>query len=215
MSKISGKCINNKIGVRFDSLHNRVLATGLNGLPILRVDKWTNEATKDEATSKLEENIDYKETHSQICVVTVENDKYPYRIGDKLFVHYMAWETADGGDIVTHNAVIIVDYVFFTILPDNSLKMAKDTYIGEPIFTDEEITPSGIFLQAGKKEALKVKILHVPEPYVNEYGHLIENVASIGDTVISIDQYNYEFNYNGKRYVRLTSKEIIGIYEEI
>lgn len=215
LENIKGHCIHNRLAVRFDKDHNRVLGKGLNGINIIRVDKWTNDATKNEETSKQEENVDYKETHPQICVVTTSNEKYPYRIGDKLFVHYMAYETAELGDLVTYDAVIRADMVFFTILPDGTWRMAKDIYVGEAVILDEEITPSGIIASLGKKDQLRVKITHVPEPYQNEHGVTIKPCVEVGDIAISIDKYNYEFNLDGKRYVKLTSKEIAGVYQEV
>lgn len=215
LENIQGKCIHNRLAVRFDKDHNRILGKGLNGAPIVRVDKWTNEATKNEETSKLEENVDYKETHPQICVVTASNEKYPYKVGDKLFVHYMAYETAELGDLVTYDAMINADMVFFTILPDGSWKMAKDVYIGEAVVFGEEIRPSGIIASLGKKDQLRVNITHVPEPIENIHGVTIWNCIEVGEIAISIDKYNYEFAYDGKRYIKLTSKEIAGIYQEV
>lgn len=210
---LSGTAIGDKLGVRFDRDHNKVVGKGLNGLAIIRPDAWLHkESTADGEKTTTAENVDYKETHSQICVVTIENPKYPYRVGDRLFVHYMAWETAQMGDIVTFDGIIHADYVFFVMKTDTEWVLAKDTYIGEPVFTDEVITPNGIFLQGGKKEQLKVKITHVCDPFINEHGQTVNPCVSVGDTAISIDKFNYEFKLNGKKYVRLNAHEIAGTY---
>jgi hypothetical protein len=200
-------CINKYLSVKFDKDHNKIVGTGLNGLPIIRPDAWLHkDAANDHEKTTVEENVDYKETHPQICIVTAENPNYPYRVGDRLFVHYMAYETAAHGDIVTYEAIIIADYVFFKINLDGTWDLADDTYIGEPVINDEWVSPSGILVEMGKKDNLRVNITHV-------YKGASRRVK-VGDIAISIDKYNYEFKYENKKYVKLSSHEIAGIYKE-
>lgn len=197
--------VNGFLHVRFDPNHNKVVGKGVNGLDIIRPDEWLHRDNEGKQT--FQENTNYLETKPQVCTVLASNDNYPYQVGDKLFVHYMAWETAKCGDIVTNEAFIIADYVFFTILEDGSLKMADDNYLGKQIYTDDLITKSGIFLQGGKPKALQIKITHIPEKPPKWHDKF---PANIGEIAISCDGYNYEFKYNGEKYIRLKNTEIAG-----
>lgn len=219
IAEAQGICIGRKIGVRFDQLHNKVLGVGLNGIEIVRAEAWKSTQDDKDGNSRFEENVDYKETHPQICVVTKTNPDYPYKVGDKLFVHYMAFETAKNGDIVTYDAIIDADYVFFT-LKDDEIIISEDIYIGEPIYSKEEKTKSGIVLAGGKEDSLKIRILHTTAPfykYLPQIGErakfLTQPIVKPGDIVISQDKYNYHFKYNKKKYVMLKGHEIAAVYE--
>lgn len=193
-------CLNGRIKVKFDVTHNKLIPLGDTGITLIRPDDWLHK--NEENKTVYAENTNYLETKPQVCTVLEPNSKYPYKVGDRLFTHYMAYETAQLGDLVTQEGFIIADYVFFTILPDGSWKMTDDNYIGEQIYTPEKVTTSGLIYDiGGKKENLQVKITHLPDsPIVN-----------IGDTVLSIDRYNYEFTIYPKKYIRLTGNEIAGV----
>lgn len=194
------KCIGNKLRVRFDVKHNRLFKVG--GLELIRPDEWLNR--EDNGESKYEENVNYLETKPQICEVLIANDNYPYKVGDVLFAHYMAWETSQCGDIITNEAFIIGDYIFFQILPDGSWKLADNIYIGKQVYTEEIVSPSGIIIDLGKKkENLQVKLTHLPD----------NSEFEVGDTVLSIDKYNYEFTIYPDKYIKLTRDEIAGKIE--
>lgn len=223
-------CTNKYIAVKFNSDHNKFFELGDTGIKLYRPDEWVerddnSEIKLDEktGTSKFGYNVDYKETHPQICVVMASNPNYPYKVGDRLFVHYMAYETAECGDIVTMEAIIFADYVFFKINPDGTWDLANDTYIGEPVIIGEECTDTGIIASLGKKDNLKVKITHVCKPYYKKnerYPELKPDkltypISNIGDTVTSIDKYNYEFTYENKKYIKLSAHEIAGVYQEV
>lgn len=200
------RCVNNFLGVKFDPTHNKVVGKGINGLDIIRPDEWLHK--DDEGKQTFQENTNYLETKPQICTVIVANDNYPYQVGDKLFVHYMAWETAKCGDIVTHEAFIVADYVFFTILPNGELKMAKENYIGKQLYTEDIVTKSGIFLQGGRPKSLQIRITNIPQEPPKWYGR---HPVVKDDIAISCDGYNYEFKYDGQKYIRLKWSEIAGI----
>lgn len=193
------KLLNKNIIVRFITEHNKAIGTGINGEPIIRADLWLNtEAELADEPSRFDENLNYLETNPQICVVVVPNAYADFKAGDKLFVHYLAWEWKELAD---YGYVIETDYVFFKILPDDTFEMVKDNYLGTPIHhKDEEI--GGFIIASTTKDNLQVDITHVPA----------ESLLSIGDRVISIDKNNYEFDYWGKRYIKLTKEEIVSKY---
>lgn len=195
---------NDKICVSWNRDHNKVIGKGLNGLDLIRADMWLNkEAEEDEnSTSRFNENENYLETNPQICTVLHANAKLKYKPGDRLFVHYMAWEWSERTE---YGSVIDTNYIFFQIMDDGSFETVNDLYLGEPIYSNEEIQ-GGIILLGGKKDNLRVKITHVP---------IMENsrpVCAVGDTVVSIDKNNYEFDYWGTKYIKLTKDEIVGVY---
>jgi hypothetical protein len=194
------KLLNKNIVVRFINEHNSTIGTGINGSPIVRAELWLNtEAEVADEPSRFDENVNYLETNPQICVVVHPNAYCEYRAGDKLFVHYMAWEWREKVD---DGYVIETDYVFFKILPDDTFEMVKDNYLGTPIYTkDEEV--GGFVIAGEKKDNLQVDITHIPT----------ESMFTIGERVISIDKNNYEFDYWGKRFIRLVKDEIVANYE--
>lgn len=191
------KMIGNQIIVAFETDHNKNIGTGIAGKSLLRADLWLNtEAEESDAPSRFDENVNYLETSPQICVVVHPSLNHAYKPGDKLFVHYMAWEWREPAN---GSHVIDTDYILFQIRADGSFIPAKDTYLGEPIYTKDE-EESGFIIAGTKKDSLRVRLTHLPENNV---------LFNTGDVVFSIDKNNYEFDYWGKRYVKLTRTEIV------
>lgn len=197
------RCLNNHLYVKFDADHLRKFQLP-GGITLIRPDEWERRDSDGNIKDTREENTNYLETKPQICEVLAANPSYPYAVGDSLFVHYMAWVGAQCGDLVEQTGFINADYVFFTIEPDGKLKCADDVYLGEMVVGGEEISPSGILVSMGKKDSLRVTLTHIPN----------NSHYDVGDTVISIDRYNYEFDYNGKKMVKLKLSEIAGKVED-
>jgi len=193
----------NLIAVKFNTSHNKIVGNGINGLELIRPDHWiNNEAEENEdSLTRFEENVNYLETNPQICSVLHQNANCEYREGDALFVHYMALEWAE---ITQYGTVIETDFILFQIMPDGELKVVNDTYLGELVYEKEEET-NGFVVIKEKKDSLKIKITHVAPNHRQEFGF------GVGDTVISIDKNNYAFNYNDKKYIKLTRDEIVSI----
>lgn len=190
--------LNNYIIVSFDKKHNKVFEVG--GVELIRPDEWT--LTEEGST-----NFNMKEVHPQIATVLVGNPRYPYRKGDKVFLHYMAKETEQAIDVEgEEQSGVDANFVFFVIDGDNMV-MAKNTYLGEQVYVDAPKTPSGIYTTPfdKKKEVLKIKLTHVP--YDSEY-------FDVGEVVFTVDDNQYTFEYKGKEYIRLRSEEIVGKYKE-
>lgn len=193
------KLLNKNLIVNFVNDHNKAIGIGINGEPIVRADMWLNtEAEVADAPSRFDENVNYLETNPQICVVLTENAYYPFKTGEKLFVHYLAW---DWKEREGEGYVIEADYVFFKILEDGTFEMIKDHYLGTPVIRkDEEV--GGFVIASENKDSLQVDITHVPS----------DGSVQIGDRVIATDKYNYEFDYWGKRYIKLVKEEIVALY---
>lgn len=207
------KCLNNLIKVKFD----RSDVIKLGDLELIRPAVWEEKDKEgnikygEDGTQKMGFNTDLRETKPQLCTVVVANDNYPYKVGDRLFLHYMAYECAQDGDAATNEAYVFSEYVFFTILPSGELQTADNTYLGEAVIYGEEVTTSGIVSSLGRKDSMKVNITHIPSNVPKWSGEPV----NVGDLVVSIDRYNYEFEYGGKKMVRLLRNEIAVILEEI
>ena len=189
------KFLHGKIGVEFDLSHNKKVAAGLNGLDIIRADRFYN--NDNENQNKYNENVNYLETLPQICHVMHPSSQHSYDTGDKLFVHYMACDCAEETEFGT---VIDTDFIFFRIIGEE-FQPIDSLYIGEQVYTNEEVTSSGIFLGGPKRDGLKIKITHTPQ----------NAQYKVGDIVLSIDDKNYEFDYWGKKYIKLMIDEIAGL----
>jgi len=195
------KCLNNLIKVRFED-NSRIR---LGSLELIRPEVWGdvdeggNVKYQDDGTQKMAFNTDLKETRPQICTVVIANDKFPYAIGDRLFLHYMAAETCMDYDITYMSGYIDASRVFFVIEPNGDFRLADKVFIGEPIIVGEEVSRSGIIFGLGRKDRLRVRILHThPNTGID-----------VGDIVMSIDAYNYEFTYEDKSYIMLRKDEIV------
>lgn len=249
------KMMGNMAIVEFNRASNKVLAKGIDGVDIVRAEKWISDDGVDkkervesllrkaevsresyhksysaassfreslrvemhyaqqeaeqaaqelaQSTSRFDENTNYLETNPQIAVVKHPNAKLKYEVGDTVFLHYMAWEWAEPTD---DGHVIDTDFILFQILEDGTLEMIDDLYLGEAVYSSEEITPSGIILLEGKKDNLKVKLTHLPKNNKD---------LKAGDIVLSVDKNNYEFDYNGKKYVKIMRDEIVGVIGEV
>ena len=201
------KILHGNIAGKFDEKHNRSFMIG--DLEIVRADLWVAKHGDEETHTTFNENVNYLETKPQIFTVTHPSANHNYKEGDKLFVHYMAYETAERMD---YGTVISTDFIFFKINEDESIELVDGLYLAESLYTPEDIRPSGIIIGGGKKEALKVRITHVPH---NKPKHYEEHPVKIGDIVLTIDDKNYEFNYlGGKKYVKLLFSEIAMVVQE-
>lgn len=195
------RLIGDKLLVEWDKDHNKVFGKGINGVDIIRPDFWLNtEAVQtDGGVSRFEDNVNYLETNPQIATVVHASTSHGYKPGDKLFLNYMAYEwteKTEGGYIID------TDFILFQILPTGDLKLVDDVYIGEIVHQREEKV-SGFVVLRERKDSLKIKILYAPANHREQMGF------GIGSTVISIDKNNYEFNYNSKKYIKLTRIEIV------
>lgn len=195
------RLLNNYICVIFITDHNHKIGIGLNGMPIIRAEKWLNtEAEEADAPSRFDENENYLETNPQICIVKHPSAYHGYQPGDKLFLHYMAWEWAEATE---YGYVVEADQILFKINEDETLMVVNDTYLGEFLYEREEETETGFVTVKEKKDSLKIKITHLARNHNEAFGF------GIGDVIISIDKNNYQFNYNGGKYIKLTRDEIV------
>jgi co-chaperonin GroES (HSP10) len=198
--------LHDRIICRFDEKHNKIIPLGDTGIELYRPDEWLHR--DEEGKQTFIENFNYLETKPQIATVTESNSKYPYQRGDKLFLHYMAHETAKYANEETKEAFVLAEYVLFTFMDDGSYKIVDGVYFGEQVLTEDEKTAGGIIINVlGQKPKLcQIKLTHVPSNAIFEAGQVI----------LSIDNYQYKVNVDGKTYIMLREREIVGtVIEEV
>lgn len=142
-------------------------------------------------------------------IVQVLSGKYT---GRRAFVHYGAFEVAKWLDS-DHHGLIPEKMIIFFIDP---ITCMPGTYLGDEVFEDLPRTESGIYLtpQLEDKVGIKIKITHVPKENGVLYYDKTEDrckFIKIGDTVITVDSFQYDLTYQGKKYIKLEDTEIIGI----
>lgn len=120
--------------------------------------------------------------------------------GKTAFVHYGAFEVCKWLD--DDYALIPEKMILFLVDP---IQCMPGTYLGDEVFGELPKTTSGIYLtpELEEKVGVKVKITHLPENH--------HELITIGAIVITIDAYQYELNYEGKKYIKLSESEIVGI----
>lgn len=194
-------CPNNNIFVKYDLTHNKEFDLG-NGVKLIRPDAWHVNDNSLEDTTKTESNVNKLEVHPQIATVVHGNRKFPYHKGDKVFLHYMAFEWAEEFNIDGEPCTLVdADYVLF-VIKDEEFVMPSDYYLGEQVYKEGEKTASGIYLtsQAEVKVAMEIKITHKPANC---------DFVDIGETVLTVDDKQYVLKINNKEYVWLKKSEIV------
>lgn len=193
------RMLNKNLLVEFDETHNRVI----NGL--YRPTEWVFEDTdsREGATTKYDVNRNKKETNPQIATVIVTNPDSTLKAGDKIFTHYLDYDTCSKLDYEGKEySVIRYTNVFFKIKGEGDYEMMPDTYLGEQVFSEGLKTESGIYLTPYDKikETLRVKLTHVPE----------DSDFKVGETVVTTDDFQYEIEIDGRKLIKLTKQWIFG-----
>lgn len=215
---------NNYLIVEFES--NRILKYGK--LELIRPISWEHKASdSEEEITKRAESLDRKLVNEQVAIVKVGNEKYPYKKGDRVFLHYMAKESEKVVEIDGEEySAVDGDFVFFVINSDETFTMADNVYLGEQLYSDAPRTPSGIFTTPFDKvkEVLKIRITHAPQRIFNRHWDASlpkdrpfryrEPENKIGDIVATCDDFQYVLLYDGKEYIKLLDDEIVLKFEE-
>lgn len=199
-------CKNVNLFVSYDMSHNKVFSIA--GIEIIRPDEWEAEKLSEDAMKQTESNVNKLDVHPQIATVLIPNLKFPFKKGDKVFLHYMAFEWAERLEIEGESGFMIdAEYVLF-VMEDGKYIMPKDYYLGEQVYAEAERTASGIYVTPFDtvKKAMEITITHKPQG---------DDYVGIGDTVYSVDDKQYVLKVDGKEYVWLKKSEIIAKKEDI
>jgi co-chaperonin GroES (HSP10) len=194
----NGEPINEWIGVEFDHNHNKTVKHG--GLELVKSTSWFYEELEGKAMYDV--NRDLKDTNPQIATIVTENKSYGLKKGDKVFVHYLQYDTKlefDGVKYINFNTI------FFKINGEDDFEMADGVYLAKRTIIEAKKTESGIYItsEEAKPEPLKIKITHVPR----------NNVFNVGDIAVTADDFQYEIDVYGEKYVKVTPEWIVGVIE--
>lgn len=208
------RAIGNKIGVVFDDNHLKEYDLG-NGIKIHRAESWIGKEGNETSHTKTQSNVNHLETNPQIGWVGMANDKYDLKVGDQVFMHYLAFEEFEEKIEIDGKDCYLIDesFIFFT-MKNGDYKMRPNTYLGTIIIDEPPKSAFGIYLtsQEAVKNDLKICITHTPMPQINDHGVLIDNVCKMGDIVMPVDRSNYVLKADEVEYVMLKDTEIVGIY---
>lgn len=199
--------IGDRVIVKFDLNHNKVFDIG--GIEIIKPDIWEYE--QGESDDKMEGKVNKLLVNPQIATVMLTNSKHKVSKGDKVFLHYMAYEHAEDnpislGDEECH--MINGMFILFKILEEGQIQLMDDIFLGEVIL-ENRLSLSGIHINVfNKRKSATIKITHVPDLCEKTHRFL-----KPGHIVKTIDDYQYPLTFNNKEYIKLTTEEIVGIIE--
>ena len=197
------RTLGKNIFVAFDLAHNKEFDVG--GTTLIRPDGWASDLNE----GKTESNVNHLETNPQVAIMLADNPTYGLNKGDKVFLHYMAFEWAEAIQMDGMNGWVVpdADYVFFKIV-DDKFVMVNDTYIGQRIYKDNKDERTGLYLTSQAEVAVEsnIELTHIPEKQSRERAHL-----TVGTKVLTVDDNQYIFEYEGKSYVKLSGDEIVGV----
>lgn len=212
--------LNNSIIVLFDHDWDSAWVTQANGLVV--PERFMIESGDEDAGAAFGVTTDRRLINPQTLTVVQGNEAwlntvketYPEHEKDAIlkahppilpgryFVHYGAFEVAKWLD-KEHHGAIPGKMLLFGIEP---IRCMPGTYLGEEVFGELPMTESGIYLtpQLESKEGVLVRITHVPADGPK---------VAVGDIVVTIDQNQYELNYEGEKYIKVDEAEIVGVAE--
>jgi hypothetical protein len=117
-------------------------------------------------------------------------------------VHYLQYGTSLIIDDVKY---IPFQTILFKINGKDDFEMSDNTFLAKQIVIEAPKTSSGIFLSSEeiKKEPLKLIVTHVPR----------NSKINVGNTIVAEDNYQYEIDIYGEKYVKITPEWIAATIE--
>lgn len=191
--------VGQKLGVKFHERQNAEYDLG-NGIILIGVDSWIHKESDEYNGIQTTENVNKIEVNPQKATIVIAGQDPFFKVGDEIFTHYMAFELQELVELDENISIIDEEYALFKIENGNII-MRDGYYLGEHIMETELISSTGLILNVvEKKKNLTVKITHVP---------CKESQVALNDVIQSIDNFNYQFEYEGKFYVFLKEEEIV------
>jgi len=195
------RALGDLIGVVFDEDHKKYFELA-GGLKLERAEAWRYREDDGETNTKIETNVNLLDVNPQIATVKIENPDLKYKVGDVLFLHYLAYEEYEDEYPMDGEKVCFIDQrsVIFKFDGDGYL-MPPNTYLAHKIIEEAPRTASGIYLTSAENvvEELRVRIAHLPE----------NPIYKVGDEVYTMDKYNYPISVNDQEFFVLREDEII------
>jgi hypothetical protein len=179
--------------VKFDHDRSSTLVKQDNGLFV--PERYVIEEGDEDADTAWGVTTDRKMINPQVIDILSGEHK-----SKRAFVHYGAFEVCKWVD--EESAVIPEKMILFFVDP---IQCVSGTYLGEEVFGELPKTASGIYLtpQLETKEGVKVCITHVPDN--------AHPVVQVGTVVITVDAFQYDLIYEGKKYIKVDQREIVGV----
>lgn len=192
--------VGEKLAVRFNQ-KEKTEHTFSNGLKIEIADAWEHSEGTEEQHKLVNHNVNKIDVNPQTATVIISGENPFFKVGDVIFTHYLAYEhqeimETDEGEL----SVIDTELVIFKV--ENGEKILPDGYfLGKQIMETEIKLDSGLFLNVvEKKKSLTVEITHVPK----KPSHI-----ELKDVIQSVDDFNYQFDYEGEKYIFIKEEEIV------
>ena len=181
-------CINNYLYVTFDENH-RFLRTLDGGMEVIVPEMWEYTDDWGQKNGRMDGNLNGLEANPQIAYVLAGNNNF--NPGDKVFLHFLAWENALKLDLDNYSGCFIRESdVFF--VDNGEILMCKDTYLGIRVMRE-------IFGMEAKSECY----IELTDVCDGRYGK--------GDVIVTIDDAQYPVQYRDKEYIKVMKNEIVGI----
>lgn len=159
-------------------------------------------------------NINRLEVNPQIATIVASSEKFNLKKGDKVLMHYMAWEWCkeekpldiEGQDVYRTEGEYVLGYI-----RNDQYFPVDNTYFGKRVYLEAPKTASGIFLSPYDKinQASHIQITHLPEITLRDYKFLTK-----GQIAITVDDKQYPFMIGEEEYIKLTAEEIVGWVDE-
>ena len=193
--------INGNIIVTFEYDHSLSVVKQDSGL--FMPERYVIESGDEDAEAAWGVTTDRRLINPQ--VVDILSGQYT---GRRAFVHYGAFEVArwlSDDRVEDSRAVIPEKMILFFV---NPIECVAGTYLGDEVYGEYEKTASGIILstELDLKEAVLIKITHIPTKS--------HPLVAIGTTVVTVDNFQYELIYEGKKYIKVDDREIVGVKTE-
>lgn len=191
--------VGNKLGVIFDEKHNFEFEVG--GIKLIKPKEWEHSEGSEEQGRLVTENVNRIDVNPQLATVVISHDNSFFKVGDKIFTHYMAYELMEYAEIESQEISIIDEDLVIFKIEDNQISLPERHYLGKQIMETELKFDSGLILNViEKKKALNVQITNLPEKV---------SYIELKDVILTIDDFNYQFEYKGEKYVFLKEEEIV------
>lgn len=102
--------IGNTLAVIFNGDHNTLFDIG--GIQLERAKSWEHKAGTESEHKLTAGNVNKIMVNPQMAIVFESNDPF-FKVGDKVFTHYLAYESADFIQLEKEVAIIDKDLVIF------------------------------------------------------------------------------------------------------
>lgn len=191
--------IGKNLAVIFDERHNFEFEVG--GITLIKPKQWEHSAGTEDQGRLVTENVNKIDVNPQIATVIATNPNSFFKVGDKIFTHYMAYELKEDTQLDDIEISIIDEEFAIFKIENNEIVLPNGYYLGEQIMETELKSDYGLILNVvEKKKALTVQITHLPKE---------KSQIELNDVIQSIDDFNYQFDFNGKKYTFLKEEEIV------